>query len=59
MKSGNSGGSPIIKMVTPRPNPSGGGIACCCCCACFTCVNIEFFKTAPGILKIIEVVRYH
>lgn len=34
----------------------GAGGVSCCCFRCCTCIHIEFFKSLPGIVKIMETV---
>lgn len=36
-------------------NTGGSGIRVCCCTCC-TCIHFKFLKTAPGVLKFMEIV---
>ncbi|XP_063922020.1 protein singles bar [Zophobas morio] len=41
-------------IITVRPVNKSGGINCCCC-KCCTCLNLQFLKNEPGLLKIVQV----
>ncbi|CAH1375764.1 unnamed protein product [Tenebrio molitor] len=40
-------------VITVRPVSKSSGIKCCCC-KCCTCLNLQFLKSEPGLLKIAE-----
>ena len=46
---------PTVKTAVPETH-GAGGVRCCCCLRCCTCVHIEFLKTLPGVIKVLEAV---
>ncbi|EFA09938.1 protein singles bar [Tribolium castaneum] len=40
-------------VITVRPSAKSRGINCCCCNCC-TCLNLQFLRSEPGVLKILE-----
>lgn len=51
-------GRPAVIRVHTNNNNSGGGISCCCF-KCCTCLNLQFLRTEPGMLKIAEAVSFY
>ncbi|XP_060529213.1 protein singles bar [Cylas formicarius] len=45
---------PTIVTVPVHGTSKRSGIKCCCC-QCCTCINLQFLKTGPGIVKALEV----
>lgn len=50
-------GRPAVIRVHTNNNNSDGGISCCCF-KCCTCLNLQFLRTEPGMLKIAEAVSF-
>lgn len=46
---------PVVKTASVIQTHGHGGVGCCCL-RCCTCVHIEFLKTVPGAIKLLEVV---
>ncbi|XP_016843304.1 protein singles bar-like [Nasonia vitripennis] len=46
-------GGPVVKTAAPERTHGVGGIGCCCI-RCCTCVHVEFLKTLPGMIKVLE-----
>lgn len=48
---------PTVVRVHSSNNGGGGGIKCCCF-KCCTCINLQILRTEPGMLKIVEIVKF-
>lgn len=46
---------PVVKKAAPERTHGVGGVGCCCI-RCCTCVHVEFLKTLPGMIKVLEAV---
>ncbi|XP_001606694.2 protein singles bar [Nasonia vitripennis] len=48
------GRGPIIRMANTNSHGQGG--IDCCFCRCCTCIHLEYLRTVPGIIKLLETV---
>ncbi|XP_058791763.1 protein singles bar [Phymastichus coffea] len=53
--SSGHGNGPIIRVVEPTSRTNSGGFECCFV-RCCTCIHLQFLRTWPGILKVLETV---
>ncbi|KAG0724986.1 Protein singles bar [Chionoecetes opilio] len=49
-------GRPHVIQPTAYRSAAGGPGVKCCCCTCCTCVNLNFLRTKPGMIKAAELI---